>query len=290
MASSQHSNLDALKAYRGLAWLALGNIVCAAILVTASDLFRKYNSASGFVVDPFVGIVLTDRFATISGQVLAWAIICALIPQRRFIGLLWSAVFAVALGTINWLGFVVEDPASAVATASVVMASCQSLAIFAIAQGLRFLLGWRLTLHDEPSASRRARFGIADLIEWTLSIGIYFGLGHLGGWFHNLSLLARFVTWQVLVSLPVALAIMSRRGPHWLWILVALCTAFATSAIFKIANGYFDFRGASWRGFLQHTFVLATSYVVATALNFIVARQLGFRSAILNRQSPSSDV
>lgn len=277
MGSAQTGDIDQRKAYRGLAWLALGNIVCAAILATGHDLLRNYDSRGNFVVELVVQHIPTVRFATISGQVLAWAIISALIPRRRFFGLIWSIAMAVALGTINWLSVVIQDPGSAVATASYVWASCVSLAVFAIAQGLRFLLGWRVALRDEQPATRGGQFGIADLIEWTASIGIFFGLGHLGGWFQYLPQFAIFIAWQSLVSLPIALAVLSRRGLRWVWVLVAACAGFAASAIFVIWNGYFDSAGVSRLDFLQHILALTTSYLSATALNFAVVRRLGFR-------------
>jgi hypothetical protein len=283
MRLSEATDVEEHKAYRGLIGLALGNIVCAAILVAAREVLRKYQSSYG--LDGYFGNVQMIGFATTSGQVLAWAIISALIPQRRFLGLLWSAAFAVALGMINWLGFVVHDPTSAVATVSTVWAGCVSLAVLPIAQGLRFLLGWRLDVHGERPAIRGGHFGIADLIEWTVSIGVYLGFLHLCGGFHNLSLLCRVVVWQALVSLPVALSIMSRRRPQWAWFSAAVSTALATTAILEFVNGAFD---ASWWRFLKYVLVLATSYVAATAVNFVVIRSLGFRLTTQRRQACSS--
>ena len=265
---------------RGLFCLALANMACAAILVMAGELLRNDDSAgSGFLVKLFVQNVQTVRFATISGQSLAWAIISALIPRRTLVGLVWSASFAVTLGAINWMGLVVQEPASAVADSVNVLAYCYSLAIFVMAVGLRFLLGWRLVFTEEQPTFRACQFGIADMIEWTVAIGVFFGLGHLGGWFHNLSLWPRFLAWQALVSFPVVLAIMSRRRAQWIWLPIAVFTAIAATAVFEFWNGWFDSPGASRVRFVQHVLFLATSYVLAVAPNFIVVRWLGFHWA-----------
>jgi hypothetical protein len=287
MRPCQVSSLDVRKAYRGLAWLAFANVVGAAILVAVSVVLRNEDSGRG-VSDLLVRNIQTVRFAAISAQVLAWAIIFAFALRRRFVGLLLSAAFAIALGTINWVGFVLQDPTSASVAASSVWGNLLAFSIFAIAQGLRFLLGLRLVLQDELPASSAIRFGIGDLIEWMVSIGIFFGLGHLGGWFHNLMLLARHVAWWVLVSLPAALSIWSRRGPLWVSFLVTVSVPFVATATFEYSNGYFNSPAASrWR-FIEHIAFLAASYIVATAANFVVVRRLGFRWTTPSRQTRSN--
>ncbi len=289
MESLHTGNVDERSAFRGLLWLAFGNLVCAAMLVGVSVLIRKIDSVrDGVIPDLVVRNIQTVRFATVFAQTLAWAIVSALVSRRRYVGIGCLAALAVLMGTINWLGVVIEMPAAADSVAPYVSGSFLALSMFAIAQGLRFFLGWRLVLHEVQPAQAAGRFGTADLIEWTISIAFFFGLGHLGGWFHNLSLLARSIAWWALATLPVVLSVMSRRGPSGVCFLAAMSIAIFATGTFEYCNGYFDSRGALLRRSVEHSLVLGASYVAATAANFFVMRSLGFRWTTRRRHVSNS--
>ena len=282
-------DVDERKAFRGLAWLALGNIVCAATLVATNVLSWKFAfDGRAFAIRLAFTNANFAYAATIGGQIYSWAIICAFIPHRRFMGLLWSVAFAVVLGTIQWLGMVVRDPGSATATASMVWAGCLCLGVFSIAQGLRFLLGWRLVLQIEGSVPRAPQFQIADLIEWTVSISVFFGLGQLCGWFHNLRLLAMLIAWQSVITLPLALTIVSQRGPRWAQVLLVVCLALFATVVFNLVNWYFaPLPLPSWM-LLSQMLTPVACYLLAVAVNFSIVRRIGFRWTTPQRrvQSP----
>jgi hypothetical protein len=165
---------------------------------------------------------------------------------------------------------------------------CRSLFVYAIAQGLRFLLGWRLVLPSAPSQDPKAQFGIADLIEWTLSVGVYLGLGQLSGWFDDralatLALVAVILIGQALVSLPVALSVVARRRSRWMFFL-AIGVALVAMAADYCAMTYYSgatFFARHWLGVV----VKAMSYVTVVGINFAVIRRLGLQLTSPGKQA-----
>jgi hypothetical protein len=266
------------RAYVALAWLAVGNLACAIAFTALTHIAWEVPSSPSVVVRALVFNVLL--FPIIGGQVWSWAIIAALVPKRRFVGLLWIVAFATLAGVIEWEGLTMRDPESIWRRLSMIWAGLLSLSVFAIAQGLRFLLGLRLALeHDQPP-EKRGQFGTADLLEWTLSIGAFFGMGSLMGWFHNLALLASTIAMLTVVSLPLALAIASYSRHRWPWIAAAVCVAIAASAVHNLVTWrllqpqMFDLPGWMVISYLAR---VPAGYLLATAINFAVLRKIGFR-------------
>lgn len=267
------------RAFRGLAWLAICNLLLAVVLTAVSVMTWRLGFSSnaffqvmGFNANVAFGVL-------IGGLVHSWAVISALIPARRFVGLLWMIAFALATGAIEWGGFAVRAPDSAFESISMVRAGLLSLSTFAIAQGLRLLGGQRLVLRDE-AVSVCNRFGTADLIEWTFTIGVFLGFGSLMGWFHNLMLLASGIGLFAIMTLPLAIAIVSQNRRPWVWIAGAMCLAFTATLVRNLLSWHFlspDMLKMPIWMLTSYNVTIPACYLIATALNFSIVRRLGFR-------------
>jgi hypothetical protein len=281
-----HRDVDEQRAWRGLWWLAAANIAFQVVIIA----IRCSWDALDPFPNPFSNLGLARyvfhaaAYATIDGQALAFAIAAALVPCRRFAGLFATIAFSVVLGAIAWFPSAMRDLAADDVDGVLqwlphIWFYCRSLFVFAIAQGLRFVLGWRLALPSAGSAEQKVQFGIADMIEWTLSVGVFLGLGQLNGWFEDrslasLALMAVIFSGQALVSLPVARSVVARGRSHWM-LFLAIGIALVAMAGDYVAMTYYTgspFFARHWLGVV----VQAMSYVTVVGTNFAVIRRLGF--------------
>src|SRR4029453_6108823 len=223
------------RAFRGLMWLAIGNLLVAAVLSAVSVATSKLGFSSSAIIR-VLGFNLNIALGAVSaGQVHSWAALSAFLPARRFAGLLLSIAFAVAVGAIQWVGFAVRFPESADEHLTSLWAGLLSLGVFAIAQGARIFGGQRLILQFSTVQANGNQLRVADLVEWTVTIGVFFGLGKVVGWVQSPLQLTSIIGVSTLVTLPLALAMVSQGRRRWLWIAVALGLAFAATLVRNLA-------------------------------------------------------
>ena len=286
--SLAQSDVDERRAWRGLLWLAAANIGCQVVVVAINFV---WNTIHPFDLGWARNVFRAAAETTIDGQALAFAIAAAFIPCRRFAGLFATIAFSIVLGAIAWFPYAMRDLAADDVDGVLewlphIWFHCRSLFVFAIAQGLRFLLGWRLVLPSAASQDPKSQFGIADLIEWTLSVGVFLGIAQLSGWLapESLPLSAVIFIEQALVSLPAALSVAARSRSRWM-LFLAIGLALVARAADHVAFAY-------WFGnspfFPRHWVVVlvdAMSYVTVVGINFVVIRRLGFQLTSPGKQA-----
>ena len=284
-ATSSAGSQTQRSAFRRLAWLAIANILAAAVVtgltyavgLVQPAMYRQLGSSR--ILQILFFCIGVGGPSIIGGQAVAGATIAALVPQRRFVGLFVATAFALALGSVGWLGMVVRSPAQAAETLPVIWGQCLALGVFVIAQGLRFLLGWRLTLDGESADSGKNQFGTADLIEWMISIGYFLGLGSVCGWYHNLRLLGMLLAWHAAITLPLGFAILSSQGLSFKRGLIVIGSALLATAIYHSVNWYFVPLGLPAWMLASQMLVPLMCYLVATAVNVGIVRRIGYRWA-----------
>jgi hypothetical protein len=276
-------DVDERRAWRGLWWLTAANIACQVVVVAVNFLWDALDPLNlGWARYVFRAAAMT----TIDGQALAFAIAAAFTACRRFAGLLATIAFSIVLGAIAGFPYAMRDVAardveSVLEWIPYLWFHCTSLFVFAIAQGLRFLLGWRLVLPSAASQVPKAQFRIADMIEWTLSVGMFLGLSQLSGWFGDrtpelLALLAVMLIGQALVSLPVALSVVAR-GRWRRMFFLAMGIVLVAMAGDHVASGYWFGGPPSTARQWVSILVRAASYVAVVGINFAAIRRLGFQ-------------
>jgi hypothetical protein len=154
----------------------------------------------------------------------------------------------------------------------------QTMAMFALTQGIRFALGWRLVLTDEPRP--RGQFNLMDMLEWTASVGAWLAINRLVALDPvNLYQYSIGVLGPALTLLPIALLATSDRGLRTAAVLILLAWALTVEAFFYVL-GYAVDPGSFTRPWSFYFSLLiggVAGSLLFTMLNFWIIRRLGFR-------------
>src|SRR5262245_22610905 len=147
-------SMTALRQHRGLIVIAVTSLVLLGISRYAAFLW----------VRPYILLLfLTSLENIVCGTICASAaIVAALMPERRFTGLFWGTTFGMAVVLANWLAdsLRLPDPAR-----PHLWYLAETLSVFVVAQGLRFLLGYRLTKESIAFSHRTGQFRLPDVLE-----------------------------------------------------------------------------------------------------------------------------
>jgi hypothetical protein len=262
---------------RGLIGLVIVNVVVAIGLILLCEVVTELDR-KGQLPRGMRQVIMTARFASMTALSLAAAIPAALMPSRRWIGMGWAITAALTLGIMNWLAAAIRSPESLTVamSASFIGSQLPTLFVFVTALGLRNLLHWRMVLPTDRNESCARQFSLLDLIEWMVAISMFCALGTWGGWLLHPSLVYH-LAWQTLISLPLALAIVSTSPWRTYWILTAMLVALGATVAFELRDSHL--MGVGPPSILYVAF-LTGSYVVTIGLNFLALRWLGYRLII----------
>jgi hypothetical protein len=232
----------------------------------------------------------TFQWSIGQSQAASYGIVAALVPRRRFVGLVWATGIALLLGTIraaemtiislsrdgNWPG---SDGLLMLQAAAIV--ADQTVTMFVLVQALWFVCGWRIAVTDESILGQRGQFRIGDLLEWTVSVGVWLAINRFikmpvdGLYHYSLRILGTDI-----ILLPIALAATSKWGLR----LPVVAALFAwTLAVELLWYGLVyihdpaDFSRGPWWIYVSRFTGDIAGWLLATGINFAIIRRLGFR-------------
>jgi hypothetical protein len=262
----------------GLLLLMLGNFVLYLAWCFLTN--RFYQAFLG--LPPFL---MSLQSAITQSQRASYGIAAALIPQRRFVGLVWAVALALINGLIHaeFVNLIsISRAGNALPLKDLwVLASGvadQTMAMFALTQGIRFALGWRLVPTDEPRP--RGQFHLMDMLEWTASVGAWLAINRLVALDPaNLYQYSIGVLGLALTLIPIALVATSDRGLRTATALILLAWVLTVEAFFYVLGYAVDPSSFTQpRSFYLSLLIggVAGSLLYA-GLNFWIIRRLGFR-------------
>jgi hypothetical protein len=271
----------ALRPMRGLLLLALANVFIW--LAWRCFTTALYSTSLGL---PYAMSAFQSAIG--QSQAASYGIVAALVPRRRFVGLVWATGIALLLGTIRaaestiislsragkWSG-------SSELMIQAAYIADQTVTMFVLVQALRFVCGWRIAVTDESILGQRGQFRIGDLLEWTVSVGVWLAINRfikmpVDGLYHfSLTILGTDI-----ILLPIALAATSKRGLR----LPVVAALFAwTLAVELLWYGLVyihdpaDFSRGPWWIYVSRFAGDIAGWLLATGFNFAIIRRLGFR-------------
>lgn len=253
----------------------VGLLLLVLVSIALRIILERWTESLGWPTWP---TVLRNTFTAATTTTIAIA--AALMPRRCIIGLLLIVAFNVA-------SFLAESVVGTKHSFSqwnsvqiVSLETAFALAIFIVFQGLRLFFGWCIIADGHSAMSKRGQFQLSELIEWTVSWAILFGLHKVSGCWatSSLSVAAQFsvsLLQQFLFSLPVIYFILRRKFNATYLILSIVAAACATLIWFFAQTSYVKlavilpgWAQAAWAGF--------TLWLSLTA-QFLVIRWLGYR-------------
>jgi hypothetical protein len=271
---------------RDLVWLAVGHtayhILWTAVVRHILNFGWEFHGLPRWLV--------VNHDQLLAGQAATCGLAAGLILKRRFSGLLWTVVLGLMWGLLDlllnplvvlyqWQWYASGNDkfyGEYIPSENLLNWPFWFLAACFVGQGLRFFFGCQIARPHHASQLRVGQFHIADLMEWTATIAVWFGIHYwigpeIGGLFdQSLDQLG-----PILISVATAMALSSNRRPSLLTFVYLFAWVqfvnFTVNCIFWAAGSPF-----SWHYFTISSLGTVGSLLPAT-VTFGLLRRWGYR-------------